>query len=90
MPEKVTKAEKELYTISHLIKKKHYGPILLGNANGILGKANYCTLKILLGSGASYSIVLGKHPKKLRHKKTQPVKWSTQGCELLTTYKTNV
>ena len=58
--------------------------------NGILGKAKYGTLKILLNYGASYLIVLGKHTQKLRHKKTQPVKWSTQGGEFLTAHKTNV
>ena len=34
-------------------------------------------------------IVLGKHTKK-RNKKTQPVKWRTQGGDFITTYKTNV
>ena len=43
-----------------------------------------------MDSGASSSVVLGKHTQKLRHKKTQPVKWSTQGGDFLTTYKTNV
>ena len=45
---------------------------------------------ILLDSGASSSIVLGKHTRKLCHKNTQPVKWITQGGAFLTTYKTNV
>ena len=58
--------------------------------NGRLGKAEYHTIRILLESGASSSIVLGKHTQKLRHKKTQPVKWSTQGGEFLTAHKTNV
>ena len=35
-------------------------------------------------------MVLGKHTQKLHNKKTQPVKWSTQGSDFLTTYKTNV
>ena len=48
------------------------------------------SIRILLDSGASSSIVLGKQTQKLRHKKTQPVKWSTQGGDFLTTYKTNV
>ena len=43
-----------------------------------------------MDSGASSSIVLGENTQKLRHKKTQAVKWSTQGGDFLTTYKTNV
>ena len=58
--------------------------------NGRLGKTKFRTLRILLESGGSSSIVLGKHTQKLRHKKTQPVKWSTQGGDFLTTYKPNV
>ena len=64
--------------------------MLLGNLNKRLGKAKYCTLRILLDSGASFLIVLGKHNQKLRHKKTQPVKWSTQCGDFLTIYKINV
>ena len=95
MPEEGTEAEKELYRISHLInttlkKTKHYVPMLLGNANGRLRKAKYRTLRILMNSGAISSILLGKHTHKLRHKNTQPVKWSTQGGDFLTTYKTTV
>ena len=45
---------------------------------------------MLLDSGASSSIVLGKHTHKLLPRNTHPVKWSTQGGELLTTYKTHV
>ena len=43
-----------------------------------------------MDSGASSSVVLGKHTQKLRHKKTQPVKWITRGGNFLTTHKTNV
>ena len=82
VPKTGTEAEKELYTISCLInsnKKKiyHYTPVLLVNANRRLGKAKYCTLRILLDSGPRSLVVLGKNTTKLRHKKTQPVKWST-------------
>ena len=63
---------------------------MLGNANVRLGKANYCTLRILLESGAISSTVLEKQIQTPPHKNTQPVKWSTQGGDVLTTYKTNV
>ena len=68
MPEG-TEAEKELYTVSHLINpikkggNQHYVPIILGNVNGILSEAKFLTLRILLESGASPSIVLGKYTK---------------------------
>ena len=55
-----------------------------------LCKAKYLTLMILLDSGVSSSIVLGKHTHKLFHKKTQTFKWSTQGGDFLTTYTKNV
>ena len=58
--------------------------------NGRIGKAKYCTLRIILNSGASSSIVLGKQTRKLCHKNTHPIKWSTQGVEFLNTYKTNI
>ena len=88
--------EKELYTISYLInptkkrKNQHCVPILLGNANGRLGKDRFCKLMILLDSSEIYSIVIEKHTQKQRHKNTQPVKQITQGGDFLTTYKTNV
>ena len=94
MSETGTEVENELYTIIHLIKtnkrKKHYIPVLLENANIGIGKAKYPTLRILLDSSATYSIVLGKHTQKLRHKNTHPFKWSTQGGDFLTSHKTNV
>ena len=62
----------------------------LGNANGRLGNAKYCTLIILLDSGTSSSIVLGKNTQKAPNKKTQSVKWIIQGGDFLTTHKTNV
>ena len=88
--------EQELYNISHLVKQtkkrknKHYISILLGDAKGRLGKANFVSLRILLDSGSSSSIVLGRHKNKLCCKHTQPVKCSTQGDDFITTYKTNV
>ena len=59
IPEEGMEADKELYTISNLInmnkkKKKHSIPILLENANGILSKSKYLTLRILLDSSVSY------------------------------------
>ena len=94
MTEEGTGRDKEFYMISHLInpkkKTRHYVPILLGNANIRLGKAKYRTLRILLDSGASSSIVLGKKTQKLRHKNTLPVKWRTQFGDFLTIYKPNV
>ena len=57
--------------------------------NGGLVKANFRSLIILLNSGASSLVVLVKHIK-IRKKETQPVKWSTQVRDFLTTHTTNV
>ena len=57
--------------------------------NGILGKSKYSTLRIILDSGAISLVVLGKNTQKLCRKNTQPVKWSTQGGDFLTTYTKN-
>ena len=43
-----------------------------------------------MDSGASSSIVIRKQTQKLRHKKTQSVKWITHSSDFLTTYKTNL
>ena len=96
VPETATEAEKGLYKISHIInptkkgKNRHYTPVLLGSANVRLGKSKYHTLRILLDSSTSSLILLVNNTHNLRHKKTQPVKWITQGDDFLTTYKTNV
>ena len=58
--------------------------------NGRPGKAKFNSLRILLDYGMNSLIVLGKHTKELCNKKTQPVKWSTQGSDFLTTHTTNV
>ena len=92
VPETATEAEKGLYKISHIInptkkgKNRHYTPVLLGSVNGRLGKAKYRTIRIIMDSGASSSIVLGKHTQTLRQKNTQTVKWSAQGGDFITTY----
>ena len=73
MTETGTDSEQELYRISHLVnptkdKNIDYTPVLLGNANGRLSKANFFPLRILLESGASFSIVLRKHTKNTQQK----------------------
>ena len=58
--------------------------------NSRLGKAKSYSIRILLDSGASSLIVIGKHTQKIRNKMTQPFKWSSKGGDFLTTYETNV
>ena len=41
-------------------------------------------------SGERSFIVLINTHTKIRHKKTQPVKWSTQGGDFIITYKHNL
>ena len=81
--DKTTVTIKGLNTIIHLVnptkkkKNSHYTPVILGNMNGRLSKAKFHSIKILLDSRASSSLVIVKHTEKLRNKKTQPFKWST-------------
>ena len=55
-----------------------------------LSKENFNSLRILLDSGASSYIVLGKHTQKLWKKITKPTHWSTQGDDLHTNSKSIV
>ena len=70
MQAKSTEARQGLNKISHLVnpskkKNSYYTPVLLGHINGRLGKAKFSSLRILLGSGASSLIVLGKKTKNI-------------------------
>ena len=47
--------------------------------NGILGKAKFDSLRILLDSGDISYIILFKHTQKTRNKMTKPFRWNTQG-----------
>ena len=67
----------------------HYTPILYGQTNGRLGKANFHSLRIVMDSRAILSIVLGKHTKK-RNQKTYLFKWSTQGGDFQTNHTANI
>ena len=58
--------------------------------NGILGKVKFNSLRILLYSGARYSIIIGKHTKKMRKNKARLVRWVTQVCEFNTSFTTKV
>ena len=71
-------------------KSNIYTPVLYGKINGRLVKDRFHSLIILLNFGEIYSIVLGKHTKKLWNKNTKMIKWSTQGGELKTHYTDNV
>ena len=68
---KVTEARQGLNKISHLVnptkkgKHSHYIPVISGHMNVRLGKVKFHSLIILLDSGASYSIELGKHKKSM-------------------------
>ena len=58
--------------------------------NGRLGKARFHSLRIILDSGLSSSIVLEKNIIKLGNTNTQPVTRSTQGGDFMTTHTANV
>jgi hypothetical protein len=71
-----TAAAKEFYSIASLIrshpqkkqKVKDVKPIAFARLNSRLGKAKPITLKCLLDSGASGSLIAAKHATKLRKK----------------------
>ena len=62
-------------------------PVLVGGMNCRLGKSKFRSLKIILDSGSSSSILLGKHRENMHKKNTKPVCWSTQGGEFQTKKK---
>lgn len=70
-------------------KVKDLKPIVFIRFNTRLGKAKPITLKALLDSGASATLVASKHTKNLRQKKSdKKTVWTTPAGELETTYKT--
>ena len=60
--------------------------MVLGFVNSSLGKEKLAPLRILLDSGATSSIILGKWTKKLRNKPAKTTSWNTKGG----TFKTNL
>ncbi len=88
----------ELFSIVNLVrgqpprkkvKTKDLKPIVFVRFNSRMGKAKPITLKCLLDTGASGSLVAQKHAKKLRHKQTpgKQTVWTTPAGNLSTTYK---
>jgi Retroviral aspartyl protease len=64
-------------------------PIVFVRLNSRMGKAKPVTLKCLLDTGASGSLISKEHAKKLCHKKLQGAQtvWMTPGSDLKTNYK---
>ena len=58
--------------------------------NDRIGKAKFNLLPIILDSGESSYIVLGKYTHKLRKKKTKQVHWITQVGNFKENYMTNL
>jgi len=57
----------------------HLAPILIGELNIRLGRSKYRAIRILLDSGTTSSIVMGRLTKKLRMSQTtHSTKWSTK------------
>ena len=71
-------------------KNSYHTPVLYGRMSGRLGESKFCSLRILLDSRASSSIVIIKHTKNSRNKNTPLVTWSTQGGDFHTKHITNV
>ena len=52
--------------------------------NDRLGRGKFDSLRIIIDSGSSSYIIIGKHAPKLRKKITKPFRWSTQGGDFNT------
>ena len=89
-------ANKDFYSIANLIqghpekktKTKDVKPIAFARLNSRLGKAKPTTLKCLLDSGASGSLIAAKHAEKLRKRPVTGPKtvWTTPAGTMSTTH----
>ena len=68
----------------------HYSPIIHVFMNTRRGKAKFKNCRILLDSGCSSTIVLGRLVKQLGLEKDSPVQWNTQSGNITTNLKVNV
>jgi hypothetical protein len=74
-----------------LIKQLDLAPILYGRLRTGIEHPNPRTVKILLDSGASASIVQHRYVEKLHLKRQrEPMKWTTAAGELSTNYKVDI
>ena len=62
-------------------------PIIVGSLNTKLGAPKEKPIKILLDTGTSATIILGKHVKKLRNKEASATQWKTKAGTFTTTHK---
>jgi hypothetical protein len=75
----------------HTVKKTELAPILYGRLRTGLEHPNPRTVKILLDSGASASIIQYNCVEKLRLKQQRdPLKWKTAAGELSTNYQVDI
>ena len=73
------------------VKNTDLTPILYGRLHTRLEHPNPRTVKILLDSGTSVSIIQYKYVEKLRLKKHHdPLKWKTAAGELSTKYQVDI
>ena len=68
----------------------HYSPIIHGCINTRKGKKKFRKFRILLDSGCSSAIVMGRLVKILHHKKDDVMKWHTQVSNINTNRKVDV
>ena len=70
--------------------KSHYSLILQGCMNTRSGRALFRNFRILLDSGSSLTIIMGKLMEKLKPKHSTETKWETQARKFTTSTKVNV
>ena len=70
-------------------KYDHYLPILLGCMNTHSGREEFRNFRIILDSGISSTIVIGKLMSKIKQKKLERATWENQVRKFLTSKKMN-
>ena len=68
----------------------HYSPILHGCMNTRNGKAKFKIFRILLESGCSSTIVMGRIIEKLCPENDAPMQWNTQAVNITTNLKVKI
>ena len=70
--------------------KSHYSPILHGCMNTRFGRARFKNFRILLSSGCSSTILMGRLVEKLRLKEYAVMQWNTQAGNITINLKVKV
>ena len=76
--------------VQKTLKTKHLSPVLLGEMSVHLGKPLLKPLRLLVDTGTTKTIILGRFTKKLRTKRTAATVWRTKAGTFTTTEKCKI